>query len=341
MSQSIRLAVVGAGATGRAHATAAAAGGFKLVAAADPIPDRLAALATPLKLATTFDRAEKLFADTAVAASFDTVAICLPTDLHAPVALAALKAGKHVLIELPPGPTSKDAKAIAKAAEKVGKIAMYSAVRRFGAAEQSAKQAIEKGHVGPIYHARATVLRTRGVPHGAGGWYHDREKTGGGAIIDLALPMIDLITYLIAPVKITSVFAVAHSTLTKLPVEEAGSVLIRFDNGGSAEVSCAWAMNQPPTQAGTICRLSGESGAVDVYTPQGPIVYRAFDEKGQCKTTPLKQPKLAGYAALLRHFRDCILGTAKPMVGANEGIALMTLVEAIYKSAASGKVVEL
>ncbi|MGN6505812.1 MAG: Gfo/Idh/MocA family protein [Tepidisphaeraceae bacterium] len=340
MSQSIRLAVVGAGATGRAHATAAAGSGFKLTAVADSIPERLKALADALKAPATFDVADALFADTATAASFDAVCICLPTHLHVPVALAALKAGKHVLIEFPPAPTTKEAKTLLKAAEKANRVVLYSAVRRFGAAEQSAKQAIEKGYVGPIYHARATVLRTRGVPYGTG-WYHDPEKTGGGAIIDLALPMIDLIDHLITPVKPASVYATAHSNLTRLPVEEAGSVLVKFDNGGSAEVSCAWAMNQPPSQAGTVCRLSGEAGSVDVYTPQGPVVYRGYDEKGNCRATPLKQPKIAGYSLLMRHFRDCILGNAKPLVGAAEGVHLMAMAEAIYKSVATGKAVEL
>ncbi|HEX8323768.1 MAG TPA: Gfo/Idh/MocA family oxidoreductase [Tepidisphaeraceae bacterium] len=335
MAQPIRLAVAGIGASGRAHAQAAAAGGFKLVGVADPIPDRLATVAGPLNVPLAADDVEQLISDPSV----DALCICLPTHLHLPVATAALKAGKHVMIELPPTPTARDAKALARAADKAGRVLLYSAVRRFGGAEQSARQAIEKGHVGPVYHARLTALRTRGVPQGTG-WYHDPQKTGGGAVVDLALPLIDLLLYLIAPAVPKTVFAVAHYKLTGLSVEESASLLIKFDNNASAEISCAWAMNQPPSQAGTICRLAGEHGAVDVYTPQGPIVYRAFDAKGQAKATLLKQPKTVGHPALLRHFRSAILGETPPAPGPAEGVALMTLAEAIYKSVATGRAVE-
>lgn len=337
MSQAVRLGIIGAGASGRAHASGAqASGGYKLVGAADLIPDRLKAMGdAPLKIATLVDQAEKLASDPTI----DAVCICLPTHLHAPVALAALKAKKHVLIELPPGPSAKDAKAIAKAAEKAQRVVLYSSVRRFGAAEQSARQAIEKGFAGKLYHARATFLRTRGVPRGTG-WYQDASKSGGGAIIDLAAPLVDLLVHFFAPAKPQSGYALAQSALMKLPVEEAASILLKFDDGASAEIACAWAMNQPPSQAGSTLRLFGDAGAIDVYTPRGPELHRGFDDRGQSKATPMKQPKLAGHAALMRHFRDCIVNQAKPIVGPQDGVQLMQVIEAIYKSVATGKAVE-
>ena len=335
MAKPIRLAVAGFGASGKAHAAAARDGGFALSVVADLIPERLAAANSAGALATVED-ANALIADPAV----DAIAICLPTHLHLSLATAALKAGKHVLIELPPTPTAKDAKALARVAEKAGRVLMYSAARRFGGAEQSARQAIEKGYVGPVYHARLSALRTRGVPVGTG-WYHERDKSGGGAIVDLALPLIDLLLYLTSPAKVASVFALAHHKLTGLDVEESASILLKFDNRASAEISVAWALNQPSSQAGTVFRLAGENGAVDVYTPQGPTVYRAFDAKGQSKATPLKQPKVVGHAAMLRHFRAAILGEVRPTAGADDGVTLMTLAEAIYKSIQNGRAVDM
>lgn len=334
MSQGVRLAILGAGATGKAHAAGAQKAGFKLVGASDLIPDRLQALASLFKIANTVPEAEKLVLDP----NIDAVSICLPTHLHAPVAISALKSGKHVLIEMPPAPTSKDARAIAKAAEKSGKTVLYAGVRRFGAAEQSAKQAIEKGYAGAIYHARATWLRTRGVPRGTG-WYADKSLAGGGAVIDLGLPMIDLLSHLIGG-KVASVYAVAHGRLAQLPVEESANLLLRFESGASAELSVAWAINQPPSQAGTMCRLNGETGSLDVYTPQGPVMHRGFDESGKSKATPMKQPKLAGYTAMLRHFKECIAGKAQPAIGPEAGVELMTVIEAAYRSIESGRVVE-
>ena len=87
--------------------------------------------------------------------------------------------------------------------------------------------------------------------------------------------------------------------------------------------------------------MHGDKGAVDVYTPSGAIIYRGFDAKGQSKPTPLKPPKTVLHAALMRHFRECILGKAQPIIGAAEGVQLMSMIDAIYKSSATGKSVEI
>lgn len=335
MSQGIRLGILGAGPIGKAHATGAKQAGFRVVGAADRIPDRLSALSNELKLDRSVSDAEELIRDPGL----DAVSICLPTHLHAPIAISALRSGKHVLIEMPPATTSRDAKAIAKAAEKAGKIVLYAAVRRFGSAEQSAKQAIDKGYAGKVYHARATWLRTRGVPKGTG-WYSDKSLSGGGAGIDLGLSMIDLLIHLIGS-EVTHVSAVGHACLTGLPVEEFAHGLLRFESGASAEVSVSWAMNQVPSQAGTTCRIHADTAALDIYTPQGPVIYRGFDNSGHCKATPMKQPRSAGYSALFRHFKECIQGKTQPLVGAQTGVKLMQLAEAFYKSIRTGKTIEI
>ena len=76
---------------------------------------------------------------------------------------------------------------------------------------------------------------------------------------------------------------------------------------------------------------------VDVYTPHGATIHRQFNEKGEAKATPLKPPKMQGHTAMIRHFRQCILGQATPSGGGAEGVTLMRMVDAIYKSAATGK----
>ena len=73
----------------------------------------------------------------------------------------------------------------------------------------------------------------------------------------------------------------------------------------------------------------------------GAIIYRNFDAKGESKPTPLKPPKIVLHTALMRHFRECILGKAKPIIGAAEGVQLMQMLEAIYKSSETAKSVEI
>lgn len=341
-SQSVRLGIIGAGWPGRKHAEGArGSGGYKLVGVADAIPDRRRQLMSEFGVSREYDDAEALLKDPEI----DAVSIALPNDLHAETALAAFKAGKHVLLEKPPARNAREARKIAGAAGKAGKSLLYAFQRRFGPAEQAARQAVSKDYAGTIYHARAAWLRTRGVPEGTG-WYTTQARSGGGAMIDLGVQMFDLAWALMGEPRPSHVFAVAQRRMAGLSsapsdVEDFAAAVVRFEGGATLELSAGWALNQPPQQQGALCRLFGESGCIDVYTPTGAVIYRQFDDKGQSKPTPLKPPKLAGHAALMRHFRDCVLGKAKPAVGAEAGVTLMEVVDAIYRSVQTGRSVEI
>jgi predicted dehydrogenase len=223
---------------------------------------------------------------------------------------------------------------------------MYSVQRRFGGGEQASKQAIAKGYAGDVYHARSVWTRTRGIPIGTG-WFTQKEKSGGGALIDIGVHMLDLAWYLLGQPKPVSVFGITHEKFGALvpqgiqfDVDDAAFALIKFEGGKSLELATSWALNQPPSQNGTVCRMYGTEGALEVYTPHGAVLYRNFGPKGEAKQTPLKGPKVTGHAALMRHFKECISGKASPMVGAAEGVMLMQMLEGIYKSSAAGKSIQ-
>jgi predicted dehydrogenase len=344
MAESTRVGIIGGGWPGKAHAKGyQSAGGFKIVAVADLIPARRKQMMEEFSIAGEYAEAKDLLADPEI----DAVSICLPNYLHAITSVAALKSGKHVLCEKPPALTVKEAKQIEAAAMKAGKVVLYGFQRRFCGNEQAAKQAIEKGYIGAPYHARASWTRTRGIPLGTG-WYTEKAKSGGGAMIDLGLPMLDVAWYLLGQPKPVTVFAITHRRLLDgLPtdvvadVEDAASAIIRFEGGQSLEIAASWALNQPPSQNGASCRVHGDQGTIDVYTGSGAVLHRDFSEKGESKETPLKLPKTVGHSALMRHFRECILGNAIPSIGTKDGVTLMELIEAIYRSAESGKSVQL
>jgi predicted dehydrogenase len=289
-----------------------------------------------------FDDAEKLIRE--LRGEIDAVSIALPNHLHAPLAVAALKAGKAVLIEKPPARDAREARKIAAAADKAGRPVLYAFQRRFGGAEQAARAALAKGYAGQAYHVRAAWLRTRGVPVGTG-WFTRREQSGGGAVIDIGIHLLDLAWWLLGQPRPVSVYAATHARLapepTEAPVEDLGVALLRFDGGATVELSASWALNQPPHQQGTLCRVFGDGGCIDVYTPTGPQLYRQFDDQGNARPTALKPPRLVGHAALMRHFRECILGKSQPSVGPAGGVTLMEMVAAIYRSAESGRSVAL
>jgi predicted dehydrogenase len=344
MADALRVGILGGGWPARAHARGyLAAGGFRPVAVADLIPQRRRDMINEFKFPREYATWEELVADDGV----DVVSVCLPTHLHAPATLAALRAGKHVVCERPPTLTAAEAKRIDGAAAKYKRVVLYGMQRRFGGAEMAAKQAIVKGYAGDVYHARAVWTRTRAVPIGTG-WFTNKEQSGGGALIDLGSVMLDLGWFLLGEPKPASVYAITQRRLDlavpddqTFDVEEAAFAIAKFEGGQTLEVAVSWALNQSPGQNGVVCRVHGTEGAVDVYTPKGAVMHRGFGVKNESKETPLKPPKLRGHGAMMRHLRECIKGEAGPTLGSSQGIVLMQMMDAMYKSAESGKSVAL
>src|SRR6476661_7328684 len=112
-----------------------------------------------------------------------------------------------------------EAKKIEAAATKAGKVVMYAVQRRFGGAEQASKQAIDKGYAGEVYHARSSWMRTRGIPIGTG-WFIDKSKAGGGALIDIGVHLLDLAWYLLGQPKPVSAYGVTHQKFRSIVAPE-------------------------------------------------------------------------------------------------------------------------
>jgi predicted dehydrogenase len=343
MAQAIRVGIIGAGRIGLKHVEGyQGASGFSIVAVADRIGGRRKAVTGAGTSVREYKEAEEMLKDPSV----DAVSVCLPNDLHLPVVLGALKSGKHVVCETPPARDSAEAKKMGAAAAKAGKVLLFAAQRRFGAAEQAAVQAIEKGYIGDAYHARVSWMRTRGIPQGTG-WYTNKSKAGGGAMIDTGAQLLDLGWALLGKPSPTSASAIFHDRFRSLvaegtvfDVEDAAFALLRFEGGKSLELSTSWAFNQAPRHHGTTCRIHGTDGMVEIYTSSGPKLYRNFDVNGAAKESDLKLPKTAGYPAMMRHFRSAIRDGVAASPGADDANSLMRMVDAIYKSAASGKSVD-
>jgi predicted dehydrogenase len=167
-------------------------------------------------------------------------------------------------------------------------------------------------------------------------------------MIDLGIQMLDLAWQLLGQPAPVNVFAVAHQRLKDtsgvqgtFDVEDSAFALLRFEGGKTLELSASWALNQPSRQQGTTCRVHGTLGAVEVYTPHGPTVYRQFGPKGDAKDTPLKLPKVVGYHAMMRHFHACIAQGISPSPSTADGFTVMRMIDGIYKSLQTQRSVEI
>src|SRR5262249_12478145 len=120
----------------------------------------------------------------------DVVDICTPNQTHAPIALAALRAGKHVLCEKPLATTAADVRSLIEAAGAGGRVLMAAQHFRFQTSSRQLKDCIDEGLLGHVYYARAQWLRRRGLPGRP--TFIERRLSGGGPALDIGVHVLDL-----------------------------------------------------------------------------------------------------------------------------------------------------
>jgi predicted dehydrogenase len=158
----------------------------------------------------------------------DIVSICTPNNAHADIAIAALKAGKHVLCEKPIANTTESAKAMADAAEEVKKdgiISMCAYQYRRVPALVLAKKFIEEGSIGKILNVRATYLQSWSAdPSSPLSWRFQKDIAGAGTLGDIATHVIDISQYLAGDIK--EVVSTVETYIKERPVQEGGVDLL-------------------------------------------------------------------------------------------------------------------
>ena len=278
----------------------------------------------------------------------DAVIVCLPNFLHFPASLAALEAGKHVLCEKPPTLNAAEMKALREEAAKGGLIYFFSRQSRFSPAMRAAKAAVNRGRLGKIYHATATFIRSRGIPIGVGDWFTEKQRSGGGALIDIGVHALDSIWYLMGTPRPVSVSAKVFRNFEHLAkaqvfdVEDAAYAFIRFETGAVAQLETSWAGNLtndvPPRQYfGQELINSVIYGTRATVRLNPPTLFE--DREGELVTVPLnaKDDEPNGFELQLRNFIESIRGEADPVNNADQAVALMEMIDAIYASSAAGR----
>ena len=266
----------------------------------------------------------------------DAVSVCLPNFLHAPISIDALNAGKHVLCEKPPARSAQEAKAMADTAAENGKTLMYALVQRFGGNAQRLKQLVTAGELGDIYFGKAAYVRRRGIPIGKEGWFVDRERSGGGALIDIGVHALDCIWWLMNSPRPVEVMGAVYSHFghlvpddVKYDVDDGTFAQIRFENGATIILETTWALNLPGDNyikvAGT--KAGATLNPFTLYT----------EEDGKEVDKPLNAPRINGFDEEVKHFIGCIIDGKEPISSAEQGIMLMQMLDGIYASAENGQ----
>ncbi|HEX8678803.1 MAG TPA: Gfo/Idh/MocA family oxidoreductase, partial [Chthoniobacterales bacterium] len=247
-TEQVNLGVIGTGWPGQQHARVMPSiAGANLHACADLDEARRSEFEKTYSPAHSFSDYHELLQD----AKLHAAIICLPNFLHFPASLAALEAGKHVFCEKPPTMNAAEMKVLQQEATKRGLIYYFGRQFRFTPGMRAAKELINAGRLGTIYHAKATWVRSRGIPQGIGGWFTEKKRSGGGALIDIGVHALDSAWYLMGTPRPVSVSAQVYRNFAHLvrdpvfDVEDAAFAFIRFANGAVVHLETSWAGNLP------------------------------------------------------------------------------------------------
>ena len=280
----------------------------------------------------------------------DAVSVCTWNSAHAPCAIAALNAGKHVLCEKPMATCAAEAQEMLDAAKKAGKLLMVGFVRRYERGSTLLRQLVSQDFFGELYYAKATYLRRNGNP---GGWFGDKSRSAGGPLIDLGVHVIDLTRYLMGNPRPVSVYGATFQKLFNRPniitpkaynstsagpndicdVEDLASAMIRFDNGAVLQVEASFSLN-----------LKEDTGSVQLFGTKGgarlsPELELYSEMNGvMTNVTPVCPPESFNleFQEEINHFVHCF-STGEPCRSpAEDGVQIMRILDAVYESGRTG-----
>ena len=261
----LRFGIVGPGLVGGLHAAALARiEGVRLVAVAGSSPgsERTARLAGDhdARAAESF---EALIGDE----TLDAVIVCTPHPLHAQQAIAAARAGLHVVVEKPMALTPADCVAMIAAADEAGVVLSVISQRRWQPAARRVKAAIDEGRIGVPGLATVEVLGWRGPEYySMDPWRGTRAGEGGGVLVNQAVHQLDLLCWFLGPVAEIDGWT-ANLNHPEIEVEDTAVAVVRFRSGAIASIVAS--NSQRPGLHARV-HVHGRSGAsVGVETDKG------------------------------------------------------------------------
>lgn len=359
---SIKIAIIGAGGMASYHATGFRQAGAEIVALADVNQAAAEKAAAQHGIPRVFNDVAAMLK---ALPELDAVSIIVPNKFHAPLAIAALKAGKHVFCEKPPALNAREAAAMNAAAKQAKRTLMFNFNNRARPESYAMMEYIADGSVGRINSCQAKWIRRTGIP-GFGGWFTNKALSGGGPLIDL-LHMVDLGLYFMGypePAYVLSrtfddfindksfkgPWGIPDVAKGVTDVESAAHGFVTFKTGQSMSFQISWAeMNkreevsvtfQGSKAGGMVQRLFGLDGidstaidACELYTHErGRPVNRSI-------TVPPDAPM--GRVRSAMNFIRTLEGTEKPLNTPDQALSLMKIIDGAYKSAATGRPVAL
>lgn len=349
MGNPIRIGVIGAGSISEMHFSSYSKNKDAVLAAVcDLKEERARAKAEKYNIPQVYTDYKELLSNPDI----DAVSICTWNNSHAEISIAALKAGKNVLVEKPLCKTVEEALAVEEAVRESGKILQVGFVRRYASNTRIVKSFMEGGEIGPIYYAKASCIRKLGNP---GGWFADVERSGGGPLIDIGVHVIDLCWYLMGKPKVKSISGNAYTRLGNRSnvqnlrfykaadydanyntVEDMANALIRFDNGASLMVDVSFTLHAKEDEL--TVKLYGEKGGVELE-PELTLITEKYNTilNASPQIDNRSFDFVSGFQDEMNYFIEVCQGTKTTLSPVQDGVEIMKILCGVYESSRLGK----
>ncbi|MEZ4707861.1 MAG: Gfo/Idh/MocA family oxidoreductase [Caldilineaceae bacterium] len=347
MSKTLKVGVIGIGGISRTHMPGWAASEHAEVVAGSDINEKAlqdwGRMHGVTKLAA--DPAE-LFSDPDI----DIIDVCTPNMYHAPLAIAALDAGKHVICEKPLAPTPEDVRQMIAARDRSGKQLMTAQHFRFKGVSQSMKEHIQTGVLGDIYHARSWMMRRNGfIPSPT---FLQKQHSGGGPCIDIGVHVLDLTLWLMGNPQPVVVSGVAKAPLAHLPgqfaawtrtpvdsanwdVEDFAAAFVRFENGATLMIEVSWLLHHDIEGEDMQIWLYGTGGGC--HWPKADFLSSNFETRQLVNSTlKITKDTMEPHALECVAFARALAEGAPSPVPPEQSLQVMSILDGIYRSQKEG-----
>lgn len=345
MAKTVGYAVVGLG-VGHAHVKGALeAEGCKLVALCDIRPHTLDRILEKYPEAASA-KFYTDFAEMLKNPDIDVVSICTPSGMHADMAIQALRAGKHVLVEKPMDITVDKILAIEQVRKETGLKVGGIFQNRRNAVMEPTKKAVEEGRLGEIYTAffRVNWYRNDEYFLHNDGWRGTWALDGGGSLMNQGVHTVDLMQWLLGEVK--SVRSIMRIVNHKIETEDFTNSIITFKNGCVANLISTTAAYPG---YGTDIQLTGTNGSIHIDGDR-LLVWRIKGDRMKEEEAEMLQKYgsggtiaasdhtiVRGHSFQVQDMVDAVRFDRDPMVGPMEATKAVRIINAVYESARTGK----
>ena len=300
----------------------------EIVAVCDKDKARTRMIADRFNIARSYNDYREMF----VSEDIHAVDVCTSTDVHLPVTLAAIEAGKDVFVEKPIARRYSEALQMAESAKQHKRKLMVGMNNRFRPDTMILKSFIENNELGKLFYVKAGWFKKLSENNP---WITRKDKSGGGVFLDLGIVMLDLTLWMLGFPDVHRVSAKIYRQETKT-VEDSCIAFVALTGGVTAIIETSWSFQS--TQDFFYCDLYGSKGSaminpVRIYK----VLHGSLVNMSPVKTETPHNLYRKSYENELKHFVGAARGLHDVISTAEEAVHRMKIVEAIYESGKKGK----